>query len=209
MERAKAPVEESLMYMPMTESIPNYWGMAVSLIRVRKSKVQKQPDSETHWYWKKQKPIMLIASRKKKISKPHIAFPEVLTKKHSHPYCQVSRHLRALATEAAGQLDVLGLDSDTLGVDGAEVGVLEQGDEVGLNGLLESTDGGGLEAQVGLEVLGDLTDQTLEGELADEQLSGLLVATDLTESDGTYWLIVRMMIRVVMRLFVHGNLPGL
>jgi len=128
---------------------------------------------------------MLIASRKKKISKPHIAFPEVLTKKHSHPYCQVSRHLRALATEAAGQLDVLGLDSDTLGVDGAEVGVLEQGDEVGLNGLLESTDGGGLEAQVGLEVLGDLTDQTLEGELADEQLSGLLVATDLTESDGT------------------------
>jgi histone H3 len=100
-------------------------------------------------------------------------------------------HLRALATEAAGQLDVLGLDSDTLGVDGAQVGVLEQGDEVGLNGLLESTDGRGLEAEVGLEILGDLTDQTLEGELADEQLSGLLVATDLTESDGTYEWIVR------------------
>ena len=29
------------------------------------------------------------------------------------------------------------------------------------------------------------TYQTLEGELADEQLSRLLVATDLTESDGT------------------------
>jgi histone H3 len=96
------------------------------------------------------------------------------------------RHLRALATEAAGQLDVLGLDSDTLGVDGAQVGVLEQGDEISLDGLLEGTDGGGLEAEVGLEVLGDLTDQTLEGELADEQLSGLLVATDLTESDGTW-----------------------
>jgi histone H3 len=96
------------------------------------------------------------------------------------------RHLRALATEAAGQLDVLGLDSDTLGVDGAQVGVLEQRDEVSLNGLLESTDGGGLETEIGLEVLGDLTDQTLEGELADEQLSGLLVATDLTQSDGTY-----------------------
>jgi histone H3 len=100
-------------------------------------------------------------------------------------------HLRALATEAAGQLDVLGLDGDTLGVDGAQVGVLEQGDEVGLDGLLESTDGGGLEAEVGLEVLGNLTDQTLEGELADEQLSGLLVATDLTESDGTWERIVR------------------
>jgi len=71
-------------------------------------------------------------------------------------------------------------------VDGAQVGVLEEGDEVGLDGLLKSTDGGGLEAEVGLEVLSNLTDQTLEGELADEQLSGLLVATDLTESDGTY-----------------------
>lgn len=78
-------------------------------------------------------------------------------------------------------------------MDGAQVGVLEQGDEVGLDGLLESTDGGGLEAEVGLEVLGNLTDQTLEGELADEQLSGLLVATDLTESNGTCKGPVRIM----------------
>lgn len=69
-------------------------------------------------------------------------------------------------------------------MDGAQVGVLEEGDEVGLDGLLEGADGGRLEAEVRLEVLGDLTDQTLEGELADEQLRGLLVATDLTESDG-------------------------
>jgi hypothetical protein len=49
------------------------------------------------------------------------------------------------------------LDGDTLGVDGAKVGVLEEGDEVRLDGLLQSTNGGRLEAQVGLEVLGDLT----------------------------------------------------
>ena len=36
-----------------------------------------------------------------------------------------------------------------------------------------------------LEVLGDLTNETLEGELADEQLRGLLVATDFTKGDGT------------------------
>jgi hypothetical protein len=77
------------------------------------------------------------------------------------------------------------LDGDTLGVDGAQVGVLEEGDEVSLNGLLESTDGGRLEAEVRLEVLGDLTDETLEGKLADQKLSGLLVATDLTESDSS------------------------
>jgi histone H3 len=76
-------------------------------------------------------------------------------------------------------------DGDALGVDGAQVGILEERDEVGLDGLLESTDGAGLEAKVRLEVLRDLTDETLEGELADEELGRLLVATDLTESDGT------------------------
>ena len=90
-------------------------------------------------------------------------------------------------------LDVLALDGDTLGVDGAEVGVLEEGDEVGLDGLLKSTDGGGLEAEIGLEVLGNLTDKTLEGQLADEELSRLLIATDLTESDGSGLVAVRLL----------------
>jgi len=91
-------------------------------------------------------------------------------------------NLSTLSTDAAGQLDVLGHDGDTLGVDGAQVGVLEQTNQVGLAGLLEGHDGRALEPQVGLEVLGDLTDQTLEGQLADEQLGGLLVPPDLTES---------------------------
>ncbi len=93
--------------------------------------------------------------------------------------------LRALTAETAGELDVLGLDGDTLGVDGAQVGVLEEGDEVGLDGLLKRADGGRLEAQVRLEVLGDFAHQPLEGQLADEELGGLLVTTDLTESDST------------------------
>jgi hypothetical protein len=90
--------------------------------------------------------------------------------------------LSALSTDAASQLDVLGHDGDTLGVDGAQVGVLEQTNQVGLAGLLEGHDGRALEPQVSLEVLGDLTDQTLEGQLADEELGGLLVSPDLTES---------------------------
>ena len=64
-----------------------------------------------------------------------------------------------------------GLNGDTLGVDGTQVGVLKEGDEVGLNGLLESADGGRLEAEVRLEVLGNLTDETLEWQLADQKLS--------------------------------------
>src|ERR1044071_5659327 len=95
-----------------------------------------------------------------------------------------SRRLGALTADTAGELDVLGHDGDALGVDGAEVGVLEETDEVGLAGLLQGHHGGGLEAQIGLEVLSDLADETLEGKLADEQLGALLVATDLTQSDG-------------------------
>jgi len=103
----------------------------------------------------------------------------------SRVWCETSNHLRSLSTEAAGELDVFALDGDTLCVNRTQVSVFEQGYEVGLNGLLEGTDGGRLEAQVRFEVLSDLTNKTLEGELSDEELGGLLVATDLTESDGT------------------------
>lgn len=91
--------------------------------------------------------------------------------------------LSTLTADTAGKLDVLGHDGHTLGVDGAQVGVLEKTYEVCLASLLEGHDGGALEAQIGLEVLGDFTDQTLEWQLADEQFGALLVTTDLTESD--------------------------
>ena len=44
--------------------------------------------------------------------------------------------LRALSTDAAGELDVLGHDGHTLGMDGAQVGVLEKSDKVSLGSLL-------------------------------------------------------------------------
>ena len=50
--------------------------------------------------------------------------------------------------DAACQLDVLGHDGDTLGMDGTQVGVLKQADQVGLCGLLQRQHGAGLEAQV-------------------------------------------------------------
>ncbi|TRY78828.1 hypothetical protein TCAL_12416, partial [Tigriopus californicus] len=68
--------------------------------------------------------------------------------------------LGTLTTDAAGELDVLGHDGDAFGVDSAQVGVLKETHQVGLGGLLQSHDGARLEAQVGLEVLGNLTHQT-------------------------------------------------
>ena len=55
------------------------------------------------------------------------------------------------------------LDGDTLGVDGAQVGVLEERDEVRLSSFLESHDGGRLEAQIRL----------CEGETAKQRVSFL------------------------------------
>jgi len=70
-------------------------------------------------------------------------------------------------------------------VDGAQVRVLEESDHVGLSGLLQGKDGGSLEPQVGLEVLGDLPNEALEGELPHEELGALLVASDLAKGDGS------------------------
>merc|ERR1712147_411544 len=91
--------------------------------------------------------------------------------------------LGPLSADPPGELDVLGHDGNPLGVDGAKIGVLEEPDEVGLGRLLEGHDGRRLEPEVGLEILGDLPNQTLEGQLADEELSGLLVTSDLPEGD--------------------------
>ena len=89
--------------------------------------------------------------------------------------------LGSLASDATSELNVLGHDGHPLGMDGCQVGVLEESNQVGLSCLLKSQHSAGLEAQVSLEVLGDLTHQPLEWQLPDEQLSGLLVLPDLTK----------------------------
>ena len=73
--------------------------------------------------------------------------------------------LCALAAEPPREGEVLGLDGHTLSVDGSEVGVLEEGDEVSLSGLLEGHDGGRLEAEVSLQgiVVSDASQQSMKG----------------------------------------------
>ncbi|KAE9544943.1 hypothetical protein AGLY_000486 [Aphis glycines] len=87
------------------------------------------------------------------------------------------------SADTTSQLDVFWHDRDTFGVDGAQVGVFEKTDQVRFARLLQRHDGRALETQVGLEVLGDLTDQTLERQFADQQFGTLLVTTDFTEGD--------------------------
>jgi len=93
--------------------------------------------------------------------------------------------LSTLTADSSGKLDILWHNGDTLGVNGAKVGILEEPHEVSLRGFLESSNSGRLETKIGLEILGNLTNETLERKFADEKFGRLLVTTDLTESDGT------------------------
>lgn len=61
----------------------------------------------------------------------------------------------------------------------------EQTNQVTLAGFLQGTNGSRLEAQISLEVLGDLANKTLERELANQELGRLLVTADLTKSNSS------------------------
>jgi hypothetical protein len=98
---------------------------------------------------------------------------------------QGASYLGAFATNTAGELDILGHDSDTLGVNRAQVGILKETNQVSLGGFLEGKDGRSLKTEIGLKVLRNLTHETLKGQLADEQVRRLLVTTDLTKGNGT------------------------
>lgn len=78
-------------------------------------------------------------------------------------------------------------------MDSTQVGVLKQSDQVGFTSLLQSTNSSALEAQICFEVLSDFTNQTLKRKFANQQLSGLLVTPDFTESHGTRPVTVRLL----------------
>ena len=104
-----------------------------------------------------------------------------------------AEYLTSFATDTTSELNVLWHDSDALGVNGTKVSVLEQANQVSFSSLLEGKNGGSLEAQVGLEILCNFTDKTLERELADEQVGGLLVTTDLSEGDSSWAVTVGLL----------------
>jgi hypothetical protein len=97
----------------------------------------------------------------------------------------IAYDLGMLSSDVTGKLDVLRHDGNTLGMDSAQVGVFKNTNMVCLRCLLKCHDSRGLEAEVSLEVLGNLSDKALEGKLVDEEFSGLLVVANFTMSDCT------------------------
>jgi len=92
-------------------------------------------------------------------------------------------NLCSLSSNPASKLNILGHDGYTLSVDSAQVGVLEQTNQVGLSSFLEGSNGSTLESQIGLVVLSNFTNKALEGELPQQEFGTLLVATNFTESN--------------------------
>lgn len=73
---------------------------------------------------------------------------------------------------------------------------------------LQGTDGSTLETQISLEVLCDLTHQALEGQLADQQLSGLLVTTNFSQSHSTRTVTMGLLHATGGRGTLTGSLGG-
>ena len=92
----------------------------------------------------------------------------------------------SLSSDSSSELHIFWHDGNSLGVDGAKVGVLEESDHVGLSSLLKGKDGGRLESKVGLEIGGNFSDESLEWELSNEELGRLLVLSDHSKSDGSW-----------------------
>jgi len=116
--------------------------------------------------------------------------------------------LSSLTADSSCQLDVLWHNGHTLGVNGAQVGVLKQTDQVSFAGLLEGTDGCTLEPEISFEVLSNFSHEPLEGEFTDEKLGGFLVTTDLTEGDGSRPVPVGLLDSTGGRCRLPGSLGG-
>merc|ERR1719510_1557385 len=70
-------------------------------------------------------------------------------------------------------------------MDGAQIGIFKKSNQVSLGCFLESHDSARLKPQVGLEILSNFTNKSLEGQLTDQKLSRLLVTTNFTKSHST------------------------
>ena len=90
--------------------------------------------------------------------------------------------LRAFSANTAGKLNILGHDCYTLSMNSTQVGIFEETNKVRLSSFLKSENSRSLETKIAFgEILSDFTHKTLERQLADEEVSRLLVTADFTE----------------------------
>ena len=94
--------------------------------------------------------------------------------------------LCTISLDSSCQDDVPWHDGYSPGVDGTQVGIIEQPDKVCLHCFLETQYCRQLEPQVCLVVLSNLSHQPLEGQLADQKCCGFLKVTNVLQSHGPH-----------------------
>ena len=75
-----------------------------------------------------------------------------------------------VAPDPSGEEHVAAVQGHALGVESAEVGILENASEVSLGSLLEGYESLGLEAEIVVVAAADLTNNPLEGRSWDEEI---------------------------------------
>lgn len=95
--------------------------------------------------------------------------------------------------DTTSQMKILRIDGDTLAMDGTEVGIFKERDQVGLGGALQGQDSGRLEAKVATKIGGNFTHKTLEGQLANEEVRRLLELANFTQSNRSRAITVRLL----------------
>ncbi|KAF4373900.1 hypothetical protein F8388_007806 [Cannabis sativa] len=120
--------------------------------------------------------VSLVLNKKKKrsedsskVSKPRLW--KILVIGYQLPFY---KNLSSLASNPTSQLNILRHDRNPLGVNGAQIGVFEQTHQVSLCSLLKSRHSTRLESKIGLEILSDFPNQSLEWKLTDQKLSAFL-----------------------------------
>ena len=94
----------------------------------------------------------------------------------------------AVSADSSGEVHILLEDSGALGVDGAEVGVLEDSDDVSFRSFLEGKESLRLESEFVIEIRADASDKSLERGAWKEVADRFLIFLNLSEGDGT-WLV--------------------
>jgi len=103
--------------------------------------------------------------------------------------------LGLLSSDSSSQLNVLGHDRDSLGVDRTEISVFKETNEISFRSFLQRKYGGALESKVTLEVLSNLSNESLERQLANQQLRRLLELSNLSQGDSSWSRDIRDRVR--------------
>ena len=92
--------------------------------------------------------------------------------------------LRALATDAAGEINVLGHDSDAFGVDSTEVDVFEKNNQIRLECFLQYHHRVAVEAAIELELVNDHVLHTAnKGRATNKKVGRVLVLANLAKGN--------------------------